>query len=228
MTGLLRRTASLRPQPGPVRAAPPARRPRQDPRPLPDVVRARMETAFGADFSDVTVQEDAGVADQQAVALTSGSRVAFAPGEFDQHSPEGLEAIGHELAHVLQQRSGRVPGHGVSDDPALEGEAHEAGRRAALGQPVPATEGLPAEAGGGTATPAVAVAQPMWRSARPRDVNYPNRPVPGLEGYENVEEFANTAREVKESPYANLPVFSPPVPAAPKPPVLPKPRRRNA
>ncbi|MGZ4548557.1 MAG: eCIS core domain-containing protein [Blastococcus sp.] len=226
MTGLPRRTASVRPQPSPVAAAPPARQLRQDARPLPDVVRTRMETAFGADFSDVTVREDAGVADQEAVALTTGSRVTFAPGEYDPHSPEGLEAIGHELAHVLQQRSGRVSGQGVTDDPALEGEAHEAGRRAASGQPVPAIDGVPT--GGGSTEPAAAVAQPMWRSARPRDVNYPNRPAPGLENYEDVEEFANAPREVKESPYANIPVFRPPVPTAPKPPLLPKPRRRNS
>jgi hypothetical protein len=183
-----------------------------------------METAFGADFSDVTVQEDAGLADQEAVAMTTGSRVAFAPGGYDPHSPEGLEVIGHELAHVLQQRSGRVPGQGVTDDPALEEEAHEAGRRAASGQPVPATD-APAAVPGGGAAELAAVAQPMWRSARPRDVNYPNRPATGLEDYEDIEEFANAPRTTKESPYANIPVFRPPLPSAPKPP--PKPRRRN-
>ena len=46
---------------------------------------------------------------------------------------DGLEALGHELAHVLQQRAGRVPGTGVTEDPALEAEAHEAGERVALG-----------------------------------------------------------------------------------------------
>ena len=116
-------------------------------RALPGAVRARMETAFGADFSDVRVREDDGTAALDAVAVTRGDEISFGPGMYDPTSPKGLEIIGHELAHVLQQRSGRVEGSGVTEVPALESEAHEAGRQAARGGPVTA----PAMADGGTA-----------------------------------------------------------------------------
>ena len=138
-------------------------------RPLPGAVRARMETAFGADFSDVTVREDGATAALDAVAVTRGNQISFSPGMYDVHSPEGLEVIGHELAHVLQQRSGRVHGSGVTEVPALESEAHEAGRQAAHGASVMTREGEgpSGEQGGVPSTtapqgsaPAGAVAQP--------------------------------------------------------------------
>lgn len=64
-----------------------------------------------------------------AVAFTQGEQIHVAPGHWAPHSAAGRELIGHEVAHVLQQRSGRVAanaqvaGHALNDDAALEAEA---------------------------------------------------------------------------------------------------------
>ena len=68
------------------------------------------------------------------IACAHGSDLAFAPGAYVPDSGWGREIIGHELAHVLQQRYGRVRPGGF--DPVLEAEAMEAGRRVAGSQPV--------------------------------------------------------------------------------------------
>src|SRR5579859_5834329 len=68
-----------------------------------------MATAFGADFSDVTVHEGPEAAAIGARAYTHGSTIHFAPGEYAPQSPGGQELLGHELAHVVQQRAGQVP-----------------------------------------------------------------------------------------------------------------------
>lgn len=153
MTSPFRTTAPLRPQSTPA-AVPLAGAPRQDARPLPDAVRARMETAFGADFSAVRIRRDDAAAANGLAAFTRGESVAVHPGLEHPHSPEGLEVIGHELAHVLQQRAGRVPGTGLTEDPALEAEADAAGRRAARGEPA----GLAVADGGAGATSAAETA----------------------------------------------------------------------
>ena len=64
-----------------------------------------------------------------AVAFTQGEQIHVAPGHWAPHSQAGRELIGHEIAHVLQQRRGRVQanahvaGRALNDDPALEAEA---------------------------------------------------------------------------------------------------------
>ncbi len=112
---------------------------------LPSGVRAGMEAAFGSPFGDVRVHdaspEATGIG---AVALTRGSDIHFAPGAFDPGSERGLDLIGHELAHVVQQRHGRVaPTGGVARDPRLEREADALGARAARGQPTGAAPSRP-------------------------------------------------------------------------------------
>jgi hypothetical protein len=138
-------------------------------RPLPEAVRARMEPAFGADFSGVTVREDGAAAALDAVAFTRDETITFAPGRGDRYdlsSPEGLAVIAHELTHVLQQRAGRVPGAGVVEDRGLEAEADEAGRRAPRGEPVLSGAGAPSGdiapvAHAGSTAPQTGVAQPV-------------------------------------------------------------------
>lgn len=109
-------------------------------RPLPDLLRTRMERAFGADFSSVRVHESAEAEAMGALAYTQGTNIFVAPGHHDPSSREGQELIGHELAHVVQQAQGRVvateqaTGAGVNRDPALEREADEGGARAARGE----------------------------------------------------------------------------------------------
>jgi hypothetical protein len=114
--------------------------------PLPDELRTAMEGAFGADFADVRVHQGGHVSELGAQAYTQGTALHFAPGQYAPDSPAGRELIGHELAHVVQQRSGRVAtGDGaINTDPQLEAEADAAGARAARGE----GSGLAGGAGG--------------------------------------------------------------------------------
>jgi len=190
-------------------------------RALPGAVRARMEAAFGADFSDVRVHEDDRAAALGAAAYTRGSEISFQPGLWDSASREGLEALGHELAHVLQQRAGRVPGTGVTEVPALEAEAHEAGERVARGEPV----GQVGDRAGGSPPAGPGPAQPgrfgdlfrsVFRRGReepeeespyqpiPPDVQAretPYQPIPQLRTRQGVP------WSQMDSPYASLPAF---------------------
>lgn len=103
--------------------------------PLPQTVLAKMEAAFDADFSSVRVHVGPQASRIGAVAFTMGNDLYFAPGQYQPNSIQGQQLIGHELAHVIQQRQGRVraSGSGVSvvQDRALEAEADRLGMRAA-------------------------------------------------------------------------------------------------
>ncbi|WP_081987792.1 DUF4157 domain-containing protein [Sphingomonas sp. 37zxx] len=109
--------------------------------PLSDSVRAKMEAAFGTDFSRVRVHEGPQAARIGAIAFTTGHDIYFAPGQYRPETVQGQQLLGHELAHVVQQRQGRVkaPGSGVSvvQDHALEAEADRLGMRAALQSTAP-------------------------------------------------------------------------------------------
>src|SRR5689334_14654810 len=112
--------------------------------PLPMAVRAKMEGAFGADFSSVRVHQGTQAAAVGAQAYTQGSNIHFAPGHYDPDSTSGQELLGHELAHVVQQGSGRasVPqakGADLGGSEALEREADSAGSAAARGERVHVT-----------------------------------------------------------------------------------------
>ena len=108
-------------------------------RSLPANVRAKMESSFGVDFSDVRVHEGNQAAQAGALAYAQGSNLYFAPGLYDPHSSVGQHMLGHELAHVVQQRAGRVAkaqgfgGLPINADPGLESEADHMGSRAARG-----------------------------------------------------------------------------------------------
>src|SRR5690606_33539359 len=108
---------------------------------LPAAVQARMEHAFAADFSGVRVHpESTRPASIGALAYARGNDIYFSPGHYDPGSTRGLELIGHELTHTIQQRAGRVAvqgkGGGIESDPRLEAEADEMGARAARGEAV--------------------------------------------------------------------------------------------
>jgi Domain of unknown function (DUF4157) len=108
--------------------------------PLPEAVRAAMERSFNADFAAVRIHEDAQVAAIGAHAYTRGADIHFAPGRYQPHDAAGLELLGHELAHVVQQAQGRVrptmqaKGLPINDEGGLEREADELGGRAARGE----------------------------------------------------------------------------------------------
>ncbi|UII34738.1 DUF4157 domain-containing protein [Fulvivirga ulvae] len=110
---------------------------------LPDNIKTPMERSFGQSFSDVKVHQNSSKAsDLGALAYTQGTDVHFAPGQFNPDSKSGLELIGHELTHVVQQKQGRVSptvqakGVMVNDDPQLEREADVMGNKAASGKSV--------------------------------------------------------------------------------------------
>lgn len=107
--------------------------------PLPRDVRAKMETAFSADFSDVRVHIGHEATSLGAIAYTWGTNIHFAPGQYNPHTIQGQKLLGHELWHVLQQKQGRVRnpfggGVAVVQDHALEAEADRMGIKAAMTQ----------------------------------------------------------------------------------------------
>lgn len=110
--------------------------------PLPTGVRGHFERAFGADFSDVRVHHESTLPPSPLRAFTRGSHLHFAPTRFKPGTPEGDALIGHELAHVTQQRERRVApdggAHGgFNTQPHLEQEARQMGDRAARGEIAP-------------------------------------------------------------------------------------------
>lgn len=107
---------------------------------LPSKVQRKMEGSFGSSFSDVKVYKNSTQAKKLgAQAFTQGNEVHFAQGKFDPNSQQGQELLGHELAHVEQQREGRVTptkqakGFAINDDTSLENEADVKGAKAARG-----------------------------------------------------------------------------------------------
>lgn len=107
--------------------------------PLPPAVLEKMEAAFGADFSTVRIHVGGQAPRIGAVAFTMGHDLYFAPGSYQPDSIPGQQLIGHELAHVVQQRQGRVRAQGsgvtVVQDRVLEAEADRLGQWAALFRP---------------------------------------------------------------------------------------------
>jgi hypothetical protein len=81
--------------------------------PLPDGVRRSMESRFSNDFSRVRVHADAEAAESarslNARAYTVGQDIVFGAGHYVPGSPRGQHLLAHELAHVDQFQSGRVP-----------------------------------------------------------------------------------------------------------------------
>jgi GNAT superfamily N-acetyltransferase len=103
---------------------------------LPEAVRQRMESVFGATFGDVRIHVGHEATTIGALAFTIGSDLYFAPGQYNPQTMQGQQLLGHELTHVVQQRAGRVrnplgSGVAVVQDPALEAEAERMGMRAA-------------------------------------------------------------------------------------------------
>jgi hypothetical protein len=126
---------------------------------LPVGVRRELEAAFGAGFGRVRVHTGWEGTQGGQVAWTLGEDIYVAAGAWPPTTPWGRRVLGHEVAHVLQQRAGRV-GRGA-DRRALEAEAHAAGELFALGLPVR----LPGDEGGPLAVPTPAIQ--CWNSVGP-------------------------------------------------------------
>ena len=102
---------------------------------LDGAMRATMEHAFG-DLSAVKLYESRAVGDAGAEAIAQGNEIAFAPGMANFSTRSGQERLGHELSHVMSQRSGAVRGQGFLASTALEARADREGAMAAAGEQV--------------------------------------------------------------------------------------------
>jgi hypothetical protein len=104
--------------------------------PIEPAIRKTMERYFQADFSKVRIFQGATAQAMGALAFTVGDAIHFAPGLYDPSTRDGVTLLGHELAHVVQQRNGRVvnpygTGVAIVQDPALEAEADWMGQQVA-------------------------------------------------------------------------------------------------
>ncbi|MCA9524265.1 MAG: DUF4157 domain-containing protein [Myxococcales bacterium] len=101
-------------------------------------LQAPMERSFGADFSDVRLHRDGSADALGAQAYAQGSQIHLSRNAADLGSEAGRTLLGHELAHVVQQRESRVAtpqgkSSSVVQDPGLEAQADAAGAAAARG-----------------------------------------------------------------------------------------------
>lgn len=75
---------------------------------LEESTRAEMEQRFRHDFSRVRVHTDARAVESadavDALAYTVGNHIVFDQGQYAPNTSSGRHTLGHELAHVVQQR----------------------------------------------------------------------------------------------------------------------------
>jgi uncharacterized protein DUF4157 len=117
--------------------------------------RRLMEAWFHRDFGAVRIHRGIGAhiaaSALGARAFTFGSWIAFAAGEYNPHTKEGLRLLAHELTHVVQQCSSYPrslsPWLAVSDpSDACEIEAVEIANQFMRGRTVPAIRHYSAQA----------------------------------------------------------------------------------
>ena len=110
-------------------------------RPLPPLFRREMEARLGTDLQSVRIHDDA-EANRQAASLgaqavTVGDDIVFGEGRFVPDTMAGRQLIGHELAHMVQQRRGGAMTPRIDGRGPLEAEAGRvAGALATGGGPV--------------------------------------------------------------------------------------------
>jgi hypothetical protein len=131
--------------------------------PLDAGTKVQMESAIGADFSDVRVHTggdaDASAKSLGAHAYTAGNDIVFAEGRYDPGSESGQKTLAHELTHVVQQRSGPVDGT-MTDTGVKVSDPSDPFEQAAVANServVSRDAAAPATAGAGAADGAVGV-----------------------------------------------------------------------
>ena len=81
---------------------------------LPLALRGSLEREFGVDLDGVRVHHDAAsdalARELRSHAFATGTDLYFRAGRYTPHTDTGRRLIAHEVAHVVQQRRGRVPG----------------------------------------------------------------------------------------------------------------------
>ena len=97
------------------------------PQPMSPALREKFEPGFSADFSNIRISRGHIPEELGVRAVAQGTDILL-----DQSA--GMDVLGHELAHVVQQAQGRVEGgFPVVENAALEHEADVMGARAASG-----------------------------------------------------------------------------------------------
>lgn len=76
---------------------------------LPASLRDFYEPRLGYDFSKVKIHNDARAAQSaqsiHALAYTHGNNIVFNSGQYSPQTKQGKRLLGHELAHIIQQKS---------------------------------------------------------------------------------------------------------------------------
>lgn len=110
-------------------------------RPIPVPVRVAMEGLFGHDFSNVRLVVDAARLPTGVRAYARGNEIYLDARDAELDDEESWRVLGHELAHVVQQRHGRTDRHRPDEASGewrvvhveeLEHEADRFGSRAVL------------------------------------------------------------------------------------------------
>ena len=97
------------------------------PQPMSASLRETFEPGFGADFSNIRISRGHIPEEMGVQAVAKGTDILV-------DSRAGMDVLGHELAHVVQQAQGRVEGgYPVVENAALEHEADVMGARVASG-----------------------------------------------------------------------------------------------
>ena len=97
------------------------------PQPMSPALREKFEPGFNADFSNIRISRGHIPEGMGVQAVAQGTDILL-----DQSA--GMDVLGHELAHVVQQAQGRVEGgFPVVENAALEHEADVMGQRVASG-----------------------------------------------------------------------------------------------
>ncbi|HXM57299.1 MAG TPA: DUF4157 domain-containing protein [Candidatus Dormibacteraeota bacterium] len=125
--------------------------------PIEPGARSFLEERMGQDFSDVRIHTG-GKADESArsisaQAYTVGTDVVFRSGAYQPDTPSGRHVLAHELAHVVQQKSGPVSGTpapgGISISTPGDHFEQAAERTADMAMSGPAPSPVPAASGDG-------------------------------------------------------------------------------
>src|SRR5215217_8489154 len=87
---------------------------------LPEGLRGEMESRFATDLGEVRIHSDTRAqevaAARHAKAFTYGNHTAFGKSEFMPASSEGRRLLGHEVAHLIQQKRGGAAAGGSESE----------------------------------------------------------------------------------------------------------------
>lgn len=158
------------------------------PQPMSPQLREKFEPGFGADFSNIRISRGHIPEELGVEAVAQGTDILL-----DERA--GMDVLGHELAHVVQQAQGRVEGgFPVVENAALEREADVMGERVSSG--LTAQAGSQNGFGGETMTIApmsAASAPAQCKSGKSKEekkmdkmqISSPTVLQPGQRGYQN-------------------------------------------